>query len=55
MKHEDLRTPTEIFGEMLADDYSFEEIGARLNWTPLQCRQRYLAVCRQLGVKPDEE
>jgi hypothetical protein len=40
---------------MLADDYSLEEIGARMQWSPLQVRQRYLQVCRELGVKPDEE
>jgi hypothetical protein len=55
MKHQDLRSTTEIFADMLSDDYSMEEIGARLGWNQLQCRQRYLMICRQLGVKPDEE
>lgn len=53
MKHVDVRTPTEIFDDMLADDKPLDEIGMRLGWTPLQVRQRYLAVCRKLGVKPD--
>lgn len=53
MKHQELRTPNQIFDDMLAEDYTLEEIGARLQWTPLQVRQRYLAVCREMGVKPD--
>ena len=55
MKHLDLRTPAEIFDDMLAEDYSLDEIGDRLGWTPLQVRQQYLRVCRETGVKPDEE
>jgi hypothetical protein len=55
MRQQDLRTPAEKFGDFLADDFSMDEIGARLNWSPLQLRQRYLAICRELGVKPDEE
>lgn len=55
MKHQELRTFNQIFDDMLADDYSLDEIQARLQWTPLQIRQQYLRVCRELGVHPDEE
>lgn len=55
MKHQEFRTPNQIFDDMLADDYSLEEIAARLQWTPLQARQQYLRVCRETGVKPDGE
>lgn len=55
MKHQELRTPRQIFDDMLADDYSLEEICERLHWTPLQVRQQYLRVCREMGVQPDEE
>lgn len=55
MKHQDLRKPTEKFDDMLADDYSLDEIGRRMGWTPVQTRSRYLTVCAQLGVKPDAD
>lgn len=55
MRHQDLRTTEQIFDDMLADDHSLDEIAARLGWTMLQARQRYLRVCRETGVKPDEE
>lgn len=55
MKQQEFRTPNQIFDDMLADDRTIEEIGARLGWTQLQVRQRYLAICRELGVTPDEE
>jgi hypothetical protein len=55
MKPQDLRTQAEKFSDMLADDWSMEDIGARMQWSPLQVRQRYLAICRELGVKPDDE
>jgi hypothetical protein len=55
MKEQDLRTPAEIFDDMLAEDYTPEEIGARLSWSPHQMRSHYLKVCREMGVVPDEE
>jgi len=55
MKHQDLRTPNQIFDDMLADDYDLDEIAFKLGWNPLQARQRYLAVCREMGVKPDDD
>lgn len=55
MKHQELRTPNEIFDDMLAEEYELDEIGARLGWTQTQARARYLTVCRELGVKPDED
>ena len=55
MKHQELRTPTEIFDDMLADEYSLDEIAMRLGWSMHQARSRYLTVCREMGVKPDEE
>lgn len=55
MKHQDLRTKNEIFDDMLADGATLDAIADRLNWTHLQVRQRYLTVCRELGVRPDNE
>lgn len=55
MQHVDLRTPFEIFDDMLADDATLDQIAARLGWTWGQARRRYLQICDQLGVKPDEE
>ena len=55
MKHQELRTPSEIFDDMLADDYGLDEIAHRLGWNMHQARAQYLRVCREMGVKPDEE
>lgn len=55
MKPTELRTPNQIFDDMLADDRSLGEIASRLSWSFQQARSRYLAICRELGVKPDEE
>ena len=55
MKEQDLRTPSEIFDDLLADEYLPEEIAARLSWSPHQVRSQYLRVCREMGVNPDEE
>lgn len=53
MKHEDLRTPEEIFDDMLADDCSHEEIMMRLGWNYGQVRSRFLNICYKLGEQPD--
>lgn len=60
MRHDDLRTPAEIFDDMLADEKpgdvdTFDRIAARLGWTWGQARRHYLKICDQLGVRPDEE
>ena len=55
MKPVDLRTPEQVFDDMLADDHTLEEIAARLSWPYAQARSRYLRVCRELGVRPDED
>jgi hypothetical protein len=53
--HRDLRTPVEIFDDMLADDYPLDDIARRLGWTTGQVRNHYLKVCARLGERPDEE
>lgn len=55
MKQQDLRTPNQIFDDMLADDHDLDKIAARLGWSPLQIRSHYLKVCREMGIRPDEE
>ena len=55
MKQQDLRTPDQKFDDLLADDTSFDEIAYRLGWTMGQVRTQYLKVCKQMGVRPDEE
>jgi hypothetical protein len=55
MKQTDLRTPDQVFDDMLADDHPLEEIAARLSWSYAQAKSRYLRICRELGVRPDEE
>jgi DNA-binding NarL/FixJ family response regulator len=53
--HQDLRTTDEKIADMLADEWTFDEIADRLWLTVGQVRNRYLAFCAKLGVKPDAE
>lgn len=59
MLHADLRSPSEIFDDMLADDTGdpdiFDRIAERLGWSWGQARRHYFKICEQLGVSPDEE
>lgn len=55
MKHVDLRTPFEIFDDMLADDAPLETIAARLQWNPVQARNHYYQICHRLGEQPSED
>jgi hypothetical protein len=53
--HRDLRTNDEKIADMLAEDYSFEEIAHRLWLTVGQVRQRYVVICAQMGERPNED
>lgn len=50
----DQRTPEEKFDDLLADDYTLDEIADALGWTWGRARAHYIGVCAQLGEKPDE-
>lgn len=49
----DLRSPNEIYIDLLADGATTDEITRRLDWTVGQVRNAYLKVCAKLGVRPD--
>lgn len=51
----DTRTLDEKIGDLLAENYSVEEIANELNVTYGQVRQRYHVICGKLGEKPDGE
>lgn len=54
MKHEDLRTPSERFDDLLADGHSLDEIAYRLGWSNWTTKTHYRALCGEMGELPDE-
>lgn len=51
----DPRTLDEKISDLLAENWSIQEIADELNVTRNQVRQRYVAMCARLGEKPDGE
>lgn len=45
----------EKIAELLSEELTLEEIGQRLGLPQDTVRRRYLAICRKLGERPDEE
>jgi transcription initiation factor TFIIIB Brf1 subunit/transcription initiation factor TFIIB len=55
MRKGDTRTLIEKIGDLLAEDHTLDEIAHMLQITYGQVRNRYLAMCASLGVRPDAE
>jgi predicted DNA-binding protein YlxM (UPF0122 family) len=53
MRQKDERTIDEKIGDMLAENYSLQEIADELNVTYLQVRNRYMVMCTKLGERPE--
>lgn len=51
-KH-DTRTLDEKISDLLAENYSINEIADELHITYGQARNRYMVMCAKLGEKPD--
>lgn len=51
----DTRTLLEKIDDLIADDVSLQQIADKLLIPYPQVRARYLAICHQLGVKPDAD
>jgi hypothetical protein len=54
MQHQDLRTPEEKFDDLLADDFSLDEIAYRLGWSRYHTDRHYRGVCQMMGELPDD-
>jgi DNA-directed RNA polymerase specialized sigma24 family protein len=54
MRRGDPRTLDEKIGDLLAENYSIQEIADELNVTYGQVRQRYHVICAKLGERPDD-
>lgn len=55
MRQRDTRTLDEKISDLLAENYSIDEIADELNASYAQVRQRYHVICAKLGEKPDGE
>lgn len=53
MRRDDHRTLDEKISDLLAENWSINEIAEELNVTYGQVRSRYLTMCAKLGEKPD--
>ena len=49
MKHQDLRSTDDKICDMLADEYSFDTIGRRLQMTEQHVEARFRSICHKLG------
>jgi hypothetical protein len=52
-KEQDRRTLIEKIDDMIADDIPLRQIADKLFISYPQVRSRYLALCQEMGVKPD--
>lgn len=55
MRRGDPRTLDEKISDLLAEEWSIQEIADELDVTYGQVRQRYHVICAKLGEKPDAD
>ena len=49
MEHQDLRTRDEKISDMLAEEYTFDEIASRLKMSVYEVEARFKVICAKVG------